>query len=307
MPDLTALEIIAITLVAIGAAITGWLLRGSRCRKEKQAVNAGWQLQVDARQAEQARVVEQNTRLMEQISQFQASSKDVRQRARDLSDELKQAYERRDQLYRQIKEIRGNLELVVAERDRARTDVRSTEARQQAIAAAVRDKDERIAQLKRELARWSERVPPLVERYRAKDLEAQQLGIELARARDRIAELERQQSPSDETRIEPVDGAPLHDLDASNDQYEEDSMHESAGLEGNGDDLQRIKGIGPSIEKTLKSLGIRSFARLASLSEADIEHISARLRGFRTRIKHEDWAGQARRLQANRSPPDINR
>jgi predicted flap endonuclease-1-like 5' DNA nuclease len=57
-----------------------------------------------------------------------------------------------------------------------------------------------------------------------------------------------------------------------------------------------IKGIGPSIERTLHDLGIRRFHQIAEMSEFDIDRVAQQLRGFRSRIYREDWIGQARDL-----------
>jgi predicted flap endonuclease-1-like 5' DNA nuclease len=63
------------------------------------------------------------------------------------------------------------------------------------------------------------------------------------------------------------------------------------------DDLKMIKGIGPSIEKTLNDLGVYRFHQIAEMSEYDIDRVAQQLRGFRSRIYREDWIGQARDLQ----------
>ena len=65
--------------------------------------------------------------------------------------------------------------------------------------------------------------------------------------------------------------------------------------EGEPDDLKRISGIGPSIEKTLHELGIYHFRQIAQFTPDNVAWIDHRLR-FRGRIEREDWIGQARRL-----------
>jgi predicted flap endonuclease-1-like 5' DNA nuclease len=65
--------------------------------------------------------------------------------------------------------------------------------------------------------------------------------------------------------------------------------------EGEPDDLKRISGIGPGIEKTLHALGIYHFRQIAELTPDNVAWIDQRLR-FRGRIEREDWIGQARRL-----------
>ena len=217
MPEITAALIAFIAgSVAVGAVI-GWITRGRRCAQEKTPVSEGWQRQIEAQRAEHARLVAQNRTLMEQISQLQASGKDATNRARELSDALKEAFERRDQLQRQLKEIRSSLERAVRQRDELQSEVKSSEARDDSTRAALREKDDKIFHLSRELENWQNRLPPLIERYRERDGEARQLEEELAAARARIDELENRADPG-ATRIEPVDQDALGDeLDASND------------------------------------------------------------------------------------------
>ncbi len=60
------------------------------------------------------------------------------------------------------------------------------------------------------------------------------------------------------------------------------------------DDLKRITGIGPSLERILRQHGIYSFRQIALWTEADIERISGELGAFRSRIKRDQWIAQAR-------------
>jgi predicted flap endonuclease-1-like 5' DNA nuclease len=70
-----------------------------------------------------------------------------------------------------------------------------------------------------------------------------------------------------------------------------------AAPEGEPDDLKKISGIGPGIEKTLHELGIYHFRQIAQLTPDNVAWIDQRLR-FRGRIEREDWVGQAQRLAA---------
>ncbi len=65
-----------------------------------------------------------------------------------------------------------------------------------------------------------------------------------------------------------------------------------------GDDLKRIKGVGPKLEKLLISLGITSFAQIAAWDEADIDRIDAQLGNFAGRIRRDSWTEQAKLLAA---------
>ena len=61
------------------------------------------------------------------------------------------------------------------------------------------------------------------------------------------------------------------------------------------DDLKKISGVGPVLEKKLNSLGITQYAQIAKLTKAEIERVDEVL-SFKGRIEREDWRGQAKAL-----------
>jgi predicted flap endonuclease-1-like 5' DNA nuclease len=65
-----------------------------------------------------------------------------------------------------------------------------------------------------------------------------------------------------------------------------------------GDDLKRIKGIGPKLETLLNSLGVTSFSQIAAWDGDEIDRIDAQLGTFEGRIRRDDWPAQARFLAA---------
>ena len=65
-----------------------------------------------------------------------------------------------------------------------------------------------------------------------------------------------------------------------------------------GDDLKRIKGVGPKLEKLLNTLGVTSFSQIAAWDDNEIERIDAQLGTFAGRIRRDDWPTQARYLAA---------
>ena len=392
--------------------VVGWFIRGSRVSREKAAINAGWQEQIGVQQGEHDRIADQNKSLMEQISQYRVSKKDADRQVNELRESLSTAQTECEALEKELRETRSNLDVSVKQRDRLKQD----SVRQNARDTAVREKDEKIFKLSRELETWQNRLPPLLERFREKNLEAEELGVELDRANARIAELEAQRPAPGETQIEPVQDASLAgEMAASNEQYDEtseasvlteamqdepavaaandqlddfaaedepsddegladdqlddltnietlagdadvdfdlsvedaddhaESMTERSiaevfsddsailrvdellstgdtpveetqtfaeneetesepaapvnGSADEADDLQRIKGVGPAIEKTLNRLGFYRFYQIAGMSEVEIDRVANELRGFRSRIYREDWIGQARMLQ----------
>lgn len=231
MPDLTAVEYGLLGIFLLLGLVLGWLARGSRSTKEKLAINAGWQDQIAAQRSEHERLAQQNKSLMEQISENQASHKDSKMRAQELSDALKETFERRDELQRQLKDVRGRLDLAIAQRDKLQGDSERNFENATGISNSIKEKDDKIFYLSRELQSWQDRVPPLVERFRTRDLEAQEIEAELNKAKECIGELE-SQLESNQTRIESVAGNAITDgLSASNDQYEETAEHTISGLE----------------------------------------------------------------------------
>jgi len=217
MPEIAPMEIAMLAGMLLLGIILGWIFRSGRCIKEKIAVNAGWQEQLESQRGEHDRLAGQNQSLMEQISQYQASMKDSNMRAKELSSSLKETFERRDQLQVQLKEIRGELEVVTAQREKFKSESKDRATRDETSLMAIRERDSKIFRLSRELNSWQSRVPPLVEKFRERDQEAQEIEAELQQALDRIAALETAIGP-DNTRIEPVDPNSLADgLNASND------------------------------------------------------------------------------------------
>ena len=72
----------------------------------------------------------------------------------------------------------------------------------------------------------------------------------------------------------------------------------AAPAAGEGDDLRRIKGVGPKLVTLLNSLGITTFAEIAAWSEADIDRIDTQLGAFAGRIRRDNWIEQAKMLSA---------
>ena len=231
MPELTAINIgILAGALVVGLAL-GWVFRGERSAKEKIAINAGWQDQLESVQAELDRLAEQNVSLMEQISQYQASQKDSVNRVKELSDSLRETFKRRDELQRQLKDFRVKLAAATDQRDKLQSAVENREITNKSSANEAREKDDKIFHLSRELTSWQSRVPPLVEKYQERDQQARALEEELKTARARIESFE-EMARANQTRIEPVDTDSLLDgMDASNEPHSDTSAHAVAELQ----------------------------------------------------------------------------
>ncbi|MDH5622182.1 MAG: hypothetical protein OEY74_08880 [Gammaproteobacteria bacterium] len=228
MPEINVIHIgMMAASIAIGAIIA-WVLRGKRSQQEKAAVSRGWQEQINAQRLEHDRLVDQNKGLMEQISQYLASNQDAKNRAKELSLAVQEAYARRDALQREIKDIRSNLEASIAERNQLQSDLSSRGSDN----AKLEKKDAQIRKLQRELENWQNRLPPLIEKFRLRNEEAEQLRAELDAAHARVAELEVSADFS-QTRIEPVRNPDtLTDgRDASNDPDDSNDSEDLVGVD----------------------------------------------------------------------------
>jgi NADH-quinone oxidoreductase subunit E len=64
------------------------------------------------------------------------------------------------------------------------------------------------------------------------------------------------------------------------------------------DDLKKIKGVGPKLEKLCNALGVWHFDQIASWSAEEVAWVDYHLDGFKGRIERDDWVAQAKILAA---------
>ena len=72
----------------------------------------------------------------------------------------------------------------------------------------------------------------------------------------------------------------------------------SAARDGGADDLKKIKGIGPKLEKLCNSLGFYHFDQIASWTDQEVAWVDANLEGFKGRVTRDTWVAQAKLLAA---------
>lgn len=65
---------------------------------------------------------------------------------------------------------------------------------------------------------------------------------------------------------------------------------------GVADDLKKVKGIGPKMEKLCNSLGFYHFDQIASWSADEVAWVDANLEGFKGRVTRDTWVEQAKLL-----------
>ncbi len=70
----------------------------------------------------------------------------------------------------------------------------------------------------------------------------------------------------------------------------------SAPRGGKPDDLKRIAGIGPKLERVLNDMGYFHFDQIAAWSASDVAWMDANLPGASGRATRDEWVSQARTL-----------
>lgn len=61
------------------------------------------------------------------------------------------------------------------------------------------------------------------------------------------------------------------------------------------DDLKKLSGVGPALEKKLHDAGVTTFAQIAAWTDADVADMDEKL-SFKGRIEREGWIAQAKEL-----------
>ena len=143
------------------------------------------------------------------------------------------------------------------------------------------NQDNEIKILSRELKQWKKRVSPLIDRHKKLTQENKKLKKELNEMQKIISTLEIMNSPNKSKTV----------IDINNYRSR--------------DNLQEIRGIGPSIEKVLNNYDIFRFKQIADISEYQIEIIARDIKGLKSQIYREDWIGQAEYL-INKDLSEIN-
>ena len=65
---------------------------------------------------------------------------------------------------------------------------------------------------------------------------------------------------------------------------------------GQADDLKKIKGVGPKLEKLLHALGVFHFDQITAWGPEDVVWMDENLNGFKGRVSRDDWVAQAKAL-----------
>jgi large subunit ribosomal protein L21 len=109
--------------------------------------------------------------------------------------------------------------------------------------------------------------------------------------------------PKGETDAAPAEAAPAEapQADAPKAEAKKSAPKAAAAAplftapEGAPDDLKKISGVGPAIEKKLLALGVTKYAQIAAFTADEIAQVDEVL-NFKGRIERDDWLTQAKTL-----------
>ncbi|MEL7538457.1 MAG: hypothetical protein AAFZ58_13795 [Pseudomonadota bacterium] len=277
MPEMTTAVILIGSGSALFGAIIGWFLCARRAEQKRIALNAEWNEQLAALQKSEKRTNSERKHLAAELAAVRTKLNELTRTGKALEDTQSTSAAKMAEIEEELRESH-------ARRDSLRANLNALIERTRTVAKTMAEKDEKIFSLSRELESWQQRLPPLVDKYREKDFQHTVVLEQLEAERTMNAEL----SNTMKTRIMPAHLA------------EEAMASSSPRGQTNGepalDDLKRIRGVGPVLERTLNALGIHSLTQIANFSPDDVERISAQLPQFPGRIERDRWIEQARSL-----------
>jgi predicted flap endonuclease-1-like 5' DNA nuclease len=148
----------------------------------------------------------------------------------------------------------------------------------------VRLRDDLIAELKRSIEEQKKQFAAAEARAAAAVARAVSAEARTSEAEARASSAEERASSAEERASSAEERASSAEASAS------------AAPAASGDDLKRIKGIGPAFERKLHALGVSSFSTIAAWTEADIERIAEALAILPQRITRDRWIEKAQKL-----------
>ncbi len=88
-------------------------------------------------------------------------------------------------------------------------------------------------------------------------------------------------------------------LEGRNEGRKPDTLQTARG--GRADDLKRIKGVGPALERMLNRMGFFHYDQVAAWTSEEVAWVDANLDGFNGRVTRDEWVAQAQILASGGS------
>lgn len=283
MPGTVVTTIGLALIAALAGAAVGWMLHVGRCRRRLLDMAAREQEKLENEERVKERLRRQIRNLATRLDAARRGERDALGRLARTEADMADALSRADEASAGLAECQAALSSSNRKRDELHRQLRRLLAHSRELMAGQKERDEKIFTLSRQLSSWQERLPPLVWRFREKEREATAAHRALDMERERSRELE--------------------------DTLRTRSLAHVAAVEGSGDDrvcaepaeaddgeLERIRGIGPTLARRLNELGIHRLGQVADFGPEDIRRVEDALADLAANIEPDDWVEQARRL-----------
>lgn len=197
---------------------------------------------------------------------------------------------------------RERLDRASGERDRLSADLAMLQDEHAGCGRRVEELGREVERLTAAHTSCGDEIASLTGRLQAaeKDLEARASDSEEAAALEaKLTALRREHAGCEETisrlkgRVRELENAPPMPPQESPGGRPRWLLAEPQGEQ---DDLQQIRGIGPVLERTLNRLGVFHFRQIARFSDDDIAWVAENVQAFPDRIVRDNWVGQAKAL-----------
>lgn len=288
----------------------GFLLRGGTIRRLRRELEDK-QVSIDASQVEITRLTDELHLREADLRKAQFDTEEQKSKANRLTDEKTKLYNEIYSLNTEVERLNNapqtdNTATVVTLQttvDRQSEQISTLQARNTAL-------ENELAQLKTAtpepqeqtidyLAEFQSTQNALRSRLEALESKMGNLATENTTLRTEVESLKTSNTIPQPAAIEqtPVDfqveAEPIWNLGAR--QTPVQPLVETNAVER--DDLTKIEGIGPFLERQLNDAGIYTYDQISHWDGADTNRITQEIRYFPGRIEREDWVGQAVQLQ----------
>jgi predicted flap endonuclease-1-like 5' DNA nuclease len=273
---------------------------------------ADLQQSLQASRDEANKLKAQESDLQKKLSNLQMSSADTIKRLADLDARNRAFAEENEKLKAQLADLTPKLATATAvASEAAGSNARIAEIDGQLRDGKFRNADDELASFKkravehegkfRAVGEENARLKAQLAEYELKLKQAQQYDTEeIQSLRLRLASLEPQVRDWETRYVTTV-----AEKDAELSQYRSriaeleqhakpDTAHDHSAPKGERDDLKKIFGIGPVLEKRLNSLGVYFFREIAMWTKEDIVRYEEHLKEFQRRIERDKWVEGAR-------------
>ncbi len=308
---------LCLLLTSILGLVVGWLLRGVRCRADINLLKKEVQVRGDEIKRSEQRIVVIKRSLKELENACKQEQQLAQKRIQQLEPYQAQAVWLRQELDdmtslkdKQTTHLNTQLESLHSLQHEIKVNETIIQRLESQLRTQAAAKNRQVKEL---MSRIGE-IQPLAEQLNAKDHELRKTAaINKKRINELTQQLHQLQTqtnpgkqastpmPANPVRSQAIPGieTPIAKPDAPNNQNR--TAHATATPQSalstspEQDDLKKIHGIGPVMERMLNDLGVTSFKQIMEFTRDDLEHVTAAIKVFPGRIERDDWIGGAKK------------